>query len=97
MNDFNKAAQTVADQIKAAVPEVKFNKNGYEIRTQMLEIAQNQMWNDYHSRWGQYEIAISKEKDGKVLTEVKMPEVPGVDKILEAAQKFYDFVNMKKF
>ena len=96
MNDFAKTVQAAAEQVKAALPEVKFNKNGYEIRTQMLEIAQNQLWQDYHSRWGQYEIAVSKDKDGKVLTEVKMPEVPGTDKILETAQKFYDFVNMKK-
>lgn len=96
MTDFAKTAQAVADQVKAVIPEVKFNKNGYEIRTQMLEIAQNQLWQDYHSRWGQYEIAVTKDKDDKVVTEVKMPEVPGVDKILETAQKFYDFVNMKK-
>ena len=96
MNDFAKTAQAAAEQVKAALPEVKFNKNGYEIRTQMLEIAQNQLWQDYHSRWGQYEIAVSKDKDGKMVTEVTMPEVPGVDKILETAQKFYDFVNMKK-
>jgi len=96
MNDFAKTVQAAAEQVKAALPEVKFNKNGYEIRTQMLEIAQNQLWQDYHSRWGQYEIVVSKDKDNKMLTEVKMPDVPGVDKILETAQKFYDFVNMKK-
>lgn len=95
-NEFTKTAQNVVEQVKAVMPEVKFNKNGYEIRTQMLEIAQNQLWQDYHSRWGQYEIAVSKDKDGKVLTEIKMPEVPGVDMILETAQKFYDFVNLKK-
>lgn len=95
MNDFAKTAQAVADQVKAALPEVKFNKNGYEIRTQMLEIAQNQLWQDYHARWGQAELNVRKEGD-KIVTKMEMPEVPGVDKILETAQKFYDFVNMKK-
>lgn len=96
MNDFVKTAQSVADQVKSALPEVKFNKNGYEIRTQMLEIAQHQLWQDYHSRLGQYEMSVTKGEDGKMLTEFKMPDVPGTEKILETAQKFYDFVNMKK-
>lgn len=95
MNDFTKNAQMFAEQFKAVLPEVKFNKNGYEIRTQMLEIAQNQLWQDYHARWGQVELNVRKE-DNKIVTKMEMPEVPGVDKILETAQKFYDFVNMKK-
>ncbi len=94
--DFTKQAQEMAtqfaEQIKAAVPQVKFNKNGYEIRAQMLEMAQNQVWQDFHARWGQYETTISK--DGKeVVTKVEMPQVPGADKVLEAAEKFYNFVN----
>ena len=85
-------ATQFADQIKAAVPQVKFNKNGYEIRAQMLEMAQSQVWQDFHARWGQYETSISK--DGKeVVTKVEMPVVPGADKVLEAAEKFYNFVN----
>ena len=94
--DFTKQAQEVAtqfaEQIKAAVPQVKFNKNGYEIRAQMLEMAQSQVWQDFHARWGQYETSISK--DGKeVAVKVDMPAVPGADKVLEAAEKFYNFVN----
>jgi hypothetical protein len=94
--DFTKQAQEMAtqfaDQIKAAVPQVKFNKNGYEIRAQMLEMAQSQVWQDFHARWGQYETSISK--DGKeVIAKVEMPTVPGADKVLEAAEKFYNFVN----
>ncbi len=94
--DFTKQAQEMAtqfaEQIKAAVPQVKFNKNGYEIRTQMLEMAQNQVWQDFHARWGQFETAISK--DGKeVVAKVEMPTVPGADQVLAAAEKFYNFVN----
>jgi hypothetical protein len=96
MNDtLHNAAGEFANMIKSAMPEVKINKNGYEIRTQMLEIAQGQWWNDYHARWGQYELSINKEGD-KVRTKVEMPIVPGVDQILETAQKFYDFVNNKR-
>lgn len=95
MNDFTKNAQMFAEPLKALLPEVKFNKNGYEIRTQMLELAQTHLWQDYHSRWGQFELNVRKE-DNKIVTKMEMPEVPGVDQILNTAQKFYDFVNVKK-
>jgi hypothetical protein len=92
MTDFTKQAEQIAEQIKAAIPQVKFNKNGYEIRAQMLEMAQSQVWQDFHARWGQYETTVSK--DGKeVVTKVEMPQVPGAEKVLEAAEKFYNFVN----
>ena len=74
------------------LPEVKFNKNGYEIRAQMLEMAQSQVWNDYHAKWGAFETKVSKEGD-QVVTKVELPTVPGVDQVLDAAKKFYDFVN----
>lgn len=77
------------------VPEVKFNKNGYEIRTQMLEMAQTQHWNDYQAKWGQFELTVKKDGD-KVVTTVNAPHIPGADEILRTAQMFYDFVNMKK-
>lgn len=92
MTDFAKQAEQFAEQFKAVIPQVKFNKNGYEIRAQMLEMAQSQVWQDFHARWGQYEATVSK--DGKeVVTKVEMPTVPGADKVLEAAEKFYNFVN----
>ena len=92
MTDFTKQAQEFAEQVKAAMPQVKFNKNGYEIRAQMLEMAQNQVWQDFHARWGQFESSVSK--DGKeVVTKVEMPSIPGADQVLEAAEKFYNFVN----
>lgn len=94
--DFTKQAQEMAtqfaEQMKAAMPQVKFNKNGYEIRAQMLEMAQNQVWQDFHAKWGQFESSVSK--DGKeVVAKVDMPQVPGADQVLEAAEKFYNFVN----
>ena len=41
-SQFTQQFQEAADKMKQFVPEVKFNKNGYEIRTQMLEMAQSQ-------------------------------------------------------
>ena len=95
--------QGFADTIQAMVakapkpeilPKMTFNKNGYEIRTKVLEMAQNQMWQDYHAQLGAYETSVKKEGD-EIVTTVSMPEVPGADEVLAAAEKFYNFVNGK--
>ena len=87
-----KQMEQFADMFKSAMPQIKTNKNGYEIRTKVLEMAQNNVWNDYHAKWGAFETSISKQGD-EVVTTVAMPEVPGADAVLEAAEKFYSFVN----
>ena len=89
-----KQTQEVAEMFKAAMPKNTTNKNGYEIRTKVLEMAQNNIWNDYHAKLGQFETTVAKEGD-EVVTTVALPEVPGADAVLEAAEKFYDFVNGK--
>lgn len=98
MNDYTKqmqeAAQTFAEQLKASMPKVTFNKNGYEIRAQVLEMAQSQVWQDYHTKWGMFTTSISKE-GGELVTKVEMPQVPGADEVLKTAKQFYDFVNGK--
>jgi len=33
------------------------------------------------------------EKNGQIVTTVGMPEFPGLDKVLETAEKMYSFVN----
>ena len=81
-----------SDMMKAAMPSVKPNKNGYEIRTKVLEFAQNQAWNDYTAKLGAYQTSVTKEGD-EVVTTVEMPEIPGADAVLEAAEKFYNFVS----
>lgn len=92
MNDMTKQFEQMAEVMKTMMPSVKPNKNGYEIRTKVLEFAQNQVWQDFHAKWGQFESSVKKEGD-EVVTEVKMPEVPGADAVLDAANKFYDFVS----
>jgi len=96
MNEqMTKQFEQFADMMKAAMPTVKSNKNGYEIRTKVLEMAQSQVWQDFHAKWGAFETSVTKDGD-EVVTEVKMPEVPGADAVLEAAEKFYNFVNNSK-
>jgi len=89
-----KQTQEIADMFKQAMPKVTTNKNGYEIRTKVLEMAQSNVWQDYHAKLGAYETSVTKEGD-ELVTKVAMPEVPGVDAVMEAAEKFYDFVNGK--
>jgi hypothetical protein len=76
------------------LPEVKFNKNGYEIRTDILDMAKGLVSEDYHSKFRGWEMTVAKdEKTGQIVTKVGMPEFPGLDKILETAEKMYSFVN----
>jgi len=89
-----KQTQEVAEMFKAAMPKITTNANGYEIRTKVLEMAQHQAWQDYEAKMGAYETSITKEGD-EVVTTVTMPQVPGADTVLEAANKFYEFVNGK--
>jgi hypothetical protein len=76
------------------LPEVKFNKNGYEIRTEILSMAKDLVAEDFHARFHGWEISTERdEKTGVVTTKVGMPEYPGLDKVLETAEKMYSFVN----
>ena len=88
----NKQFEQMAEVMKSMMPQVKSNKNGYEIRTKVLEMAQNQAWQDYHAKFAGYETSVTKEGD-EVVTKVEMPTVPGTDAVLEAANKFYEFVS----
>jgi hypothetical protein len=90
----SKQTQEFVDQWKSLVPNVKFNKNGYELRTKVLEFAQNQTWQDYYAKLGQFETSVKKE-GSEVVTTINLPEVPGADTVLEIANKFYEFVNQK--
>jgi len=79
------------------LPEVKFNKNGYEIRADILALAKDAVIEEYHSKFHGWEVSAKKDaKTGEIVTSVAMPEVPGLDKILEAAEKMYAFVNATK-
>jgi hypothetical protein len=95
MNDMTKQFEQMAEVMKNMMPQVKPNKNGYEIRTKVLEFAQNQVWQDFNAKWGQFETSVSKDGD-EVVTKVEMPEVPGADAVIDAANKFYDFVSGTK-
>jgi hypothetical protein len=75
-------------------PEVKFTKNGYEIRADILKQAQDLVAQDFHIKFQGWEMTAERdEKTGQIITKVGMPEFPGLDKVLETAEKMYAFVN----
>ena len=86
-----KDPKEMADFMKSFTPQFKTNKNGYEIRTKILEMAQNEMWNDYHAKFGAWSTSIAKDGE-EIAIKVEMPTVPGVSEVLETAEKFYSFV-----
>jgi len=88
MSDFNGLTQ------KVTMPEVKFNKNGYEIRTEILGMAKQMAEFEYSAKFQGWEMSTARdEKTGQFVTTVGMPQVPGLEQILQTAQKMYDFVN----
>ena len=106
MNDFNQINQqlsamaeqfkNLAEQYTPKAPEVKFNKNGYELRTEVLDMAKQFTEFEYSVKWQGFENTVERDETGRIINKVAMPEVPGVDRVLENAEKFYDFINNKK-
>ena len=84
----------MSDMMKNFVPVMKPNKNGYEIRTKVLEMAQTQMWQDYNAKWGAWETKVTMEGD-EMVTTVTMPDIPGVEEVVKAAERMYSFVTGK--
>lgn len=85
------------DNKTPSLPEVKFNKNGYEIRTDILSMAKSLVAEEYHAKYLGWEV--TQERDpvtGQLVTTVGMPEFPGLEKVLETAQKMYEFVNQPR-
>lgn len=84
----------MSDYNMPKIPEVKFNKNGYEIRTDILGMAKELVSNEFHMKWQGWELTAKRdEKTGQIVNKVDMPEFPGLDKVLETAEKMYSFVN----
>ena len=76
------------------LPEVKFNKNGYEIRTDILAMAKDLVQSEYSMKFQGWEMSTQRdEKTGQLVTTMGMPQFPGLDQVLETAEKMYAFVN----
>jgi hypothetical protein len=78
-------AEQFAQMMKSSMPQVKASKNGYEIRTKVLGMAHDHVWQDFHAKWSRFE----------TLSSAEVPEVPNAETVLETANKFYEFINGK--
>ena len=88
----------MADHFKSALPQVKFNKNGYEIRTQVLEMAKSYTEFEHSMKFSGWEQTVKRDPEtGEVVTTVTNASGSRcIDAVLEAAEKFYSFVNGNK-
>lgn len=98
MNDMQKQMQefitNMTEAMTASVPKFKPNKNGYEIRTKVLEIAKDMEQFEFHAKFAGWEQTVARDPStGEIITSVEMPKVPTADEVLASAQKFYDFIN----
>lgn len=76
------------------LPEVSFTKNGYQIRSDILHLAKDLAQQEYQVKFAGWEMSATKdEKTGQLVTQVGMPEFPGIEKILETAERMYSFVS----
>lgn len=74
--------------------KAQFNKNGYEIRTDVLGMAKAFTEFEFSNKWMGWEQTTKRNKEtGQLEINVKMPDVPTTDQVLENAEKFYNFVN----
>lgn len=75
-------------------PKFTVSKNGYEIRTDILAMAKDMVQQDFAVKFQGWEMTAERDpKTGQIVTKVGMPEFPGLDKVLETAEKMYNFVN----
>ena len=88
-----RGAEQLAQSVRETLPKVQFNKNGYEIRTNVLDMAKQFTEFEYSQKWNGWEITQKRDpQTGEIVSKVDMPEIPGVDHVLETAEKFYNFI-----
>lgn len=75
------------------MPDIKFNKNGYEIRSDILGLANQLVLEEYRAKFAGWELTAHKLETGQLVTSVSAPAFPGLERVLEVAQKMYEFVN----
>lgn len=74
--------------------EVRFNKNGYEIRADVLAMAKEHVYNEFNYKWQGWELTAARnEKTGQIVNSENMPQYPELDAVLTTAEKLYSFVN----
>lgn len=86
----------MSDNMFPKLPEFKINqsKNGYEIRTDILGMAKDLVEKEYSMKFAGWEMSAKKDPvTGELINTVEVPQFPGLEQILETAEKMYGFVN----
>ena len=57
-------------------------------------MAKDLVQSEYSVKFQGWEMSAKRdEKTGQIVSTVEMPQFPGLDKVLETAEKMYNFVN----
>ena len=74
------------------------NKNAYEIRTEILGMAQGFVMDKFHNNHQKWLDSTDRHPEtGAILSTANSPEYPTSDNILREAEKLYSFVEDKSF
>lgn len=96
--DMNENFSQFAELFKTFVPTVNPSRNGFEIRTQVLETAKSFAEFEYSMKIHNLELSSRKDSEtGEIVGTVNWPEVPGVEQVLENARRFYEFVENRNY
>ena len=72
------------------------NKNAYEIRTEILDMARGFVMDRYHSAMQKWQEPTDRHPEtGQLLSTVDAPQYPSSSEILAEANKLYSFVDSK--
>jgi hypothetical protein len=72
------------------------NKNAYEIRTEILGMAQGFVMDKFHNKHQKWQDSTSRHPEtGQLLSTKDAPEYPSSNDILHEAEKLYSFVDGK--
>ena len=81
--------QKLLDQLEGKSPFG--NKNGFEIRADILKLASDHLQTEFGYANGQYEQSITNPQWKSI--KVTKPTYPSTHKVLETAKEMYTFVN----
>tara|TARA_X000000950_G_scaffold116929_1_gene146722 strand:- start:2763 stop:3038 length:276 start_codon:yes stop_codon:yes gene_type:complete len=71
------------------------SKSGYEIRAEILRMAKETVWDNYHQKFNVWENSVKRDSAGVIERPETSPELPRTSEVISEAEKFYTFVNQK--
>ena len=73
---------------------MSINKNAYELRTDILSMAQNSVMDKFNNEFGVWDMSCERHPDTGVLmpSNVPAPSYPTTSEILKTANELYSFV-----